>query len=714
MRSLRNWIIALAAIAFSAAFVDSAGADDLRLAEKHKQAAQEISDIYTPSFDLMDHVLKTRLGYDHNGISDNDWRDLPALYKLETAYLAAERASEGGGEKMLAMLAKALAQDYAWMEESQVFKPFIEQSLEDGEKIRFAELSISDAAENRPQLTPEARALAAEISSLCNSGNKARSVLIDYFGLRPSEARAFVNERTLKDAFERAFETSANEAELDRKLVRFVHDHDFESVGFKENKRFDPWRGIDPNGPSPLAPKPKNPPGDGSGFSWANRDSGLRSSGFKFFEPGPGPRKIQSPIAKHSSSDFNDTEAAKHQAMAKGDFDRLIADEKHGYKEKRVPRFDEATKDPKGLGGIILGNNVEDHVGKRPRTLKWGSSDGSVGELQIQCDDGEISLANVSREHAVVAYRLFFSDDQTARVDPNKQAIGLLGVYDQQLVDLNYRDRTQPQGTFVNISRLVTHPAIADLKISRDLAVCDTFPRSLDLPFEESGWRIRMMAKLAELSNSDPATFNDNIVVPLSMTNGWKISDVAMTLNIESNSRISVLPQSSYQLAIPDGLPQSLLTMFTFKPLDPNKVNNASANASLLEPIEGFETTHGLRLLPYLIATESSYGELNALVKTLAVASWAKQHQASMAEIKPEKIYEPIFGVAMHSDRIEFITRDSTDFELDQVVDLESHWKAALGLMVQPRSKNERWSALKVQLRELEFRAGERSRAKSK
>lgn len=711
MKTLRNWIV-FTAIMFAGAFISTSNADDLQLAEKHKQAAQEISDIYTPTFDLMDHVLKTRLGYDHTGISDNDWRDLPALYKLETAYLAAERASEGGGEKMLAMLAKALAQDYAWMEESQVFKPFIEQPLEFGEKIRFAELSISDATKNRPQLTPEARALAAEISSLCNSGNKARSVLIDYFGLRPSEARAFVNERTLKDAFERAFENSANEAELDRKLASFVRDQDFESVGFKENKRFDPWRGIDPNGPSPLAPKPNSPPGGGSGLSWANRDSGLRSSGFKFFEPGPS--EIQSPIAKHSSSDFNDTEAAKHQAMAKGDFDRLIADEKHGYKEKRVPRFDKATKDPKGLGGIILGNNIEDHVGKRPRTLKWVSSDGSVGELQIQCDDGEISLANVSREHAVVAYRLFFSGNQTTRVDPNKQAIGLLGVYDERLVDLSYTDRTQPQGTFVNISRLVTHPAISDLKISRDLAVCDTFPRSLELPFEESGWRVRMMAKLAELSNSDPTTFNDNVVIPLSMTNGWKISDVAMTMNIESNNRISVLPQSRYQLAIPDGLPQSMLTMFTFKLLDPNKVNNASANASLLEPIDGFETTHGLRLLPYLIATESSYKELNALVKTLAVARWAKQHQASMEEIKPEKIYEPIFGVAMHSDRIEFITRDTTDFELEEVVDLESYWNAALSLSVRPRSSTESWFPLKMQLRELEFLAGERTRSSAK
>src|SRR5438067_749824 len=69
---------------------------------------------------LTDHLLKSGVGFEpdtHAGIKLETWRDLPTVYMYETMYLSAESAGAGGGERALALLARALAQEYKGAED---------------------------------------------------------------------------------------------------------------------------------------------------------------------------------------------------------------------------------------------------------------------------------------------------------------------------------------------------------------------------------------------------------------------------------------------------------------------------------------------------------------------------------------------------------------------------------------------------------------------
>jgi len=250
-------------------FRNASGDEDLQLDDKHVRVAEEMADIYASSFDMMDHLLRAYAGFDHDevGIATEDWRDLPPLYKLETAYLAAERSGSSGGEKMLALMAQSMAKEYSWMRDHAAFQSFV--SREKIGEVSFAKVTLTEVTENRPQLAPAAKLLAGEITNICTSGFDARRVLTEYFELSPERARTLVNERQLKDAFERAFQEVGSDVKLDKALTKFVTEMDSESVGFRQNRWFNPWRGSDGPDVGPVAKNdgPKNGP-SGGGANW--------------------------------------------------------------------------------------------------------------------------------------------------------------------------------------------------------------------------------------------------------------------------------------------------------------------------------------------------------------------------------------------------------------------------------------------------------------
>lgn len=669
MSVLKRWLVLPALLLVLAFFGVGRSDEDLKFDEKHAKAAEAIANFYAPSFDHMDHLLKTRVGYDHPGIAEEDWRALPPLFKLETAYLAAERADKDGGERMLALLAKSLSQEYEWMGTSPIVSPFLKIELPESSSIKFATLTLSDTNENRPTLTSGARALAQEISGLCTSGSKARAVLIDYFGLEPKLATTFIIERSLKDVFERAFEVIGDEKTLDQKLQKFVAAHDAEYEGFAGNKTFDPWRGFEPP-PEGLSgtpvPKPRKPSG-GGGVSWAKKDSGMRLSGFHFFEPVAHVEATR--LSSQSDSiQYSDEISSKYQAEADRDFKRLLSDKERGYDEQKQPSFEEATKNPKGLGGIILGNTIKDSVHQKPMQLEWEEINSKDGQLVVHFADGKAVLHNVDREHAVAAYRILFSHDRRFKIDFKKEAIGLLGAYDEEWVNLSFDEDRQTIESFETLSRLAVHPSVADLRLSHDLAFCDTFPRSLELPFPESSWRSSLIRKLAVLAGNNLERLEDELIEPLAMTNGWKISDLPLEIRIQ-NGEFHVAPDSATSTKFVEGIPQTLLTMYTFR------TSAADNDDEGLKPIAGFEQTIGPGLLQYLSATQSPYQNLNRFVAVLAVARWANAAGAEMIEVKPQKTYPPIFALHMVADRVNYISRETADFELGDVIAPEADFR---------------------------------------
>lgn len=685
---------------------------DLRLAKKYIQAADEIASFEAPSVDYMDLLLKSVVGYDHQGIAETDWIALPPVYKLETAYLAAERGEKGGGEKMLAMMSKALAQEYASVRKSETFRPLL--AVETPERLEFAEISLVDAERNRPSLTMEARQLAREISRVCISGHESLSALINHFGMEPALARDLLIERSPRDVFERAFQEIGDPGKLDVALRSFVQEADGEWLGFRKNATFDPWRPkgdasfdappsapgnvvrikLNPRDPSsgegpgtgasPTKPKDPRTPSSG-GTGWATEGSGFRSSGFQYFEPSPSADSnpvgdaLGQAFGEAIGEAFNRPRSEQAQQRAAKPFDKQI---ESAYGQKSMPPFKNATRNPKGLGGIILGSAIYDETGFSPTDLRWEPS-GDSGEFVITSGDQRLVFSPVQREHAVLAYRLYFREGSQLTGSPDDPAIGLLGAAPHRWIKV--KEENGVEKGISQVIPLVVNPDVADLEVSMDLAFADTFPAFFRDAFADSVEHSRVLQKLARLSGNDPDVLERCVAKPIEQTNGWKISDVDLRLTRKGGSLV-LSPAKGFEQQHSDLLPTSLLTMYTFQHKFDTKMRR------LLVPSEGFETKGGLQLLPYLVASQPSYQRLQSLAAALAVARWARRSSATMEAITPAKTFEPLAAMVMRTDGVEYFTRD--DFESS----VESNLRATYVY-----ADNEKCASLKRKIETMRF-----------
>jgi hypothetical protein len=210
------------------------------LPEGARKAVEKAASFLATATDPVEARLR-EIGYDHPGIPDGVWRSFTPYGKMETAYRSAEAGGKGGGERMLALLSRSLAQEYECAAEDPDLKPYLDRPVE-GAPPRFAALEPADRG-RAADLPPEVRKALHTVSAYCDGGEFGpRAVLHEYFQLGHDQAEEILRtSRTHEQALERgllAVEASRRHTALERLVGRL--DAEYESA--RSTKEFDSWR----------------------------------------------------------------------------------------------------------------------------------------------------------------------------------------------------------------------------------------------------------------------------------------------------------------------------------------------------------------------------------------------------------------------------------------------------------------------------------------
>lgn len=545
--------------------------------------------------------------YYHPGIHDDVWLPMPPVRKMETAYLAAERAGKGGGERFLALLSKAMAQQYESAGKSQALLAFVAKA-DAVEPVKFAELDRTKESALAP-LSPKEKAAVDALAEYSEGGGIGpRAALVEYLGLSTEEAYDIMRTSgSPKEILHTAIQVvpEARRFAVLQNLIGEV-ERSYESARVVEE--FGPYRKPkdlaiveepfqfqrDPSDPRPWRPEDGPRPPDLGGI-------GSRPGE----EPKPPPP--------------GSAEAWRLDGLK--DYRSFVERE---YKAPTPGPFPEAIKSRKGFGGVVFGNEVTDDGLPAPVSLGWEADpkDGSVGTLTCKFDKTAAALAGVRQEEACAAYRIIYAGVRAADPTPGKdgakadlaivpwdkgEAIGLVGVQE----GVEYFD-CGPEG-FLHAGerrKVVMHPAIADLKLGWTVLLCDVIPdRNLRAPVIQYVTKAGGEEKADEMRRIwDEARFA-----------GWKFCDVPMRVSVEDGALVVVRPKEAGS-DFPAEVRESCFITF-----------NAYNQSGLIKGSgEAFYP-----LVPLLTEASPDYKRLNDFAKVLAVVRWAKARGADFPKPPP-------------------------------------------------------------------------------
>src|ERR1051325_2059709 len=160
--------------------------------------------------DRTDHVLK-KIGYGPEYTSKiADWANLSSCLRIETMGLSAEQAERGSGERALALMSRAMAQDYP----AHLEDPAIKALPRPGdEPVHFAQLQGPSPRRLATHLDEAVYTLATYV----DEGAMSVSRLLHHAGVPHDTIMELVREHpTPREVLTRAAQRSGNE-------VAFVH-----------------------------------------------------------------------------------------------------------------------------------------------------------------------------------------------------------------------------------------------------------------------------------------------------------------------------------------------------------------------------------------------------------------------------------------------------------------------------------------------------------
>ena len=171
------------------------------------------------------------------------WRSYTPVGKLETAYHSAEAAAPGGGQRMLALLSRSLAQEYEPVRSDPALSGYIERDAGNS-PLAFATLDPKDDDhEKSDHVPPEARRAIEAMTHYCDDGGFGpRTVMTECFGLDHQQADQILStSRTHQQALERAYLATPKEyRDIAMRTLVVELDENYESArGVQE---FDLWR----------------------------------------------------------------------------------------------------------------------------------------------------------------------------------------------------------------------------------------------------------------------------------------------------------------------------------------------------------------------------------------------------------------------------------------------------------------------------------------
>jgi hypothetical protein len=447
------------------------------------------------------HALLRKHGY-RPAIDDSTWHQFPSVRKLETAYVAAETASPNrGGEKLLALLASDLAQQYESLRREPSLAEYLRKAETVTTPVHFGKPS---AAVPVADLSQPVVAAIDTISQYCSRGaaGTPQSILRTQFGVSENTAYQILRE-------------SSSNAEALKRAMTFV----------PEQQRIPLLKSL----VSRLAPKFEAVRYEPALRPFLDPPASTSSPSFPIAPLGPRPsipsRKPEMPSASERYSPFVRANYSTAESMS----------------------FTVMSEVVEGFGGVVFGNQVlsDPHL---PRILSISFEQGStreIGSLTYRfADHNPLSYENVRLEDAYAAYNMVFA--KVGGVDPTEtgKGVGLISLDDN--TPSFSCDKTARKVSETAKFNIILHPALANLDLGWAAVMVDALPIEPEL--------IRTTIKLSGLGD-EQAMAVQNLFLSMespSFVHNWKVVDVPMTVG--TDGRGLAVWNSATDASIPMGL----------------------------------------------------------------------------------------------------------------------------------------------------------------
>ncbi len=362
------------------------------------------------------------------------WRHFPPVRKLEAAYLAAERMAPGGGERMLALLSREMAQRF----EAVRYEPALREYMDrPASPVGYRPQAVDPVSVRLP-----ARATAAidALAKYAEGGalGGTRGILQHYFDLPPTKVYEILRTSgNATEALRRGY-LEIPEGMREARLQRVAADV---RASYESARHVAALEAVAKGSPVPPRTGPEARPRR------------------------PAVQRTSAPVRVHE------------QIM------------RRVYPTPASRSFSGVVASARGFGGVVFGNQVSaDPNLPAPVWATWldGEAEDSLGSLLFHFVDGSERIAGaISPEDVYIAHRLLFVSEPPP-VEPG-EAVGLVGLEARDDHFELVNDEVVASGRRFAVA---IHPALADLDLGWAALMADAWPIADEKLLETVGPRV--------------------------------------------------------------------------------------------------------------------------------------------------------------------------------------------------------------------------------
>lgn len=416
-----------------------------------------------------------KYGYAPPAYLQSEWQQYPPVRKIEMAYQAAETAEKGGGQKLLALLSKDLAQRYEAVN--------YESCLKFDENITNSKVNFQHPNKyGKVELSSNLKKQILTISKYTESGalGGTRGVLKHKFGLLDDEVYDILrNSKSSQEAMEMGLSKSSVPPSHEERLRNVCNDIQEKYEGARQDKVMN-----EVTNKEILTEHPNNP------------------------------KKISKDFQEHDKLPYSASKPSESSVKT-----RYKSFVKSNYPTTSARKFSSMKGVRGGFGGVIFGNEVTDNTNLPKITvMKYIPNDYSTSENQqtgtlefVFSDGTEYAEYGVLAEDVLAAHEIIYSTDYSLG-----DGIGLAGIENS----ISYLDSTRRW-------EAVIHPSIANLDLGWAALLADALPIASN--------EIISQSEISCNQNDKSMLF---LWLSILMPSTWKIIDVPISISNKNNSLI--------------------------------------------------------------------------------------------------------------------------------------------------------------------------------
>lgn len=575
--------------------INTQSADALRVVAQHISPSNDYAQTF---LERLDFPLAHQASFQR----------FPVIRKIEAAYISAELARKGDGERMLALLSADLANQYGTIYRMPELVRYTAYAPK-AQKIQFVSELPSPAKHTVPGHVREA---ITAISPYCegNAFGGVHNLLQTYVGLDDAEAYQILrSSRSVGEALQRGLSRVHPERQYDV-MVRLVGSVDNHYPTALRERKLDPFR--PKRYAYPFVTGPSNGPGHGP-------QSGGGGGGTGAPAPGGSDSRVQEYESFLGKTPYSEVTSGTRQGprggggIRGGSFGRVIG--RSG-----------------GFGGVVFGNDVtiDSGLGKL-ESIRWIPipSDTAKCLLAIKFSRQTRALAfgPVLREDAYAAQQIVFSRDygnilpwQNESTTPTRggkdrtitgQSIGLAGMrFDTSITnyDIDADRVTNDRLDRGRRVKVMLHPALLDSSLGTAAGMIDMLPQSGQLEADArstlSQSSAEAIARWAKSRSEIP-----NSATLMGEVDNYKFIDAPLRI-MPSTSRTSVVVSRRGSRGEAKDI---LLSVQSFR-----EVLSDSEAPSILDEKAEF-TTQFVSVFPALAKISSPFDRMNQFAAVLAL-----------------------------------------------------------------------------------------------